>query len=72
MHSGLNYFTPVAVHEGLADDLVAKRQETMDQAYERNPGRFPKGRPIVNPPPKEAGINKNEKVVEAKSEKKAG
>jgi putative transposase len=57
-HSGLNLFTPAAVHFQRTDEILRVRQETMDLAYARNPQRFVRGRPIVAGPPTEAWINR--------------
>jgi putative transposase len=57
-HSGLNLFTPAAVHFGRTEEVLRARQETMNLAYARNPERFVHGRPIVAGPPTEAWINR--------------
>jgi putative transposase len=44
-HIGIGLMTPDQVHYGLADQLHAARQKTLDQAFNANPNRF------VNKPP---------------------
>lgn len=57
-HSGLNLYTPASIHFGKVEQIRVARQETMDLAYARNPGRFVHGRPIVAGPPTAAWINR--------------
>jgi putative transposase len=56
-HSGIALLPPEVVHSGRAPEVLAKRQETMNAAYEAHPERFPRGRPQVAQLPKEVGIN---------------
>lgn len=56
-HKGLNLHTPASVQFGHVGQVVEKRQTVMDQAYAKNPERFPKGRPIVKSNPSIVGIN---------------
>ena len=45
-HFGIGLMTPDQVHFGLADQVHAARQQTLDAAFRQNPERF------VNKPPK--------------------
>ena len=56
-HTGLNLHTPASVHYGNVGEIVQRRREVMEQAYERTPSRFPKGRPVVQANPAVVGIN---------------
>ena len=64
-HAGIGLMTPDQVHYGLADQVHAARQVTLDGAFSRNPERFvrkepePPAKPIatwINPPPKTLNI----------------
>jgi putative transposase len=55
--------TPEMVHCGQAEDIRAKRQRVLAQAYAANPERFVRGKPMppelpgavwINPPAREA------------------
>ncbi len=46
-HSGLGGLTPASVHRGTASDILARRQQFLDGAYQAHPERFVKGPPIV-------------------------
>ncbi|MBT9558885.1 MAG: IS3 family transposase [Myxococcales bacterium] len=56
-HSSLAFLTPETVFTGKANDIIARKQATLDRAYESNPGRFPKGRPIAPALPARVVIN---------------
>jgi len=56
-HSGIAYMTPLTLHTGGADALLAERQATLDRAYAANPSRFSRGRPKAAAPPREVWIN---------------
>jgi putative transposase len=56
-HSGLALQTPVTVHIGAAQQVVAQRQRVLDTAYAAHPERFVAGAPTVPPPPQEVWIN---------------
>lgn len=57
-HVGLQMLTPATVHFGRVDEVLAIKQAALDEAYWRNPKRFPHGPPIAKRPPKEVWINK--------------
>jgi putative transposase len=63
MHMGLNLHTPASVHFGQVAEIVRKRQGVLNEAYDKNPERFPKGRPIVKLNPEVVGINLHLKAV---------
>ncbi|QQS41863.1 MAG: hypothetical protein IPM63_02645 [Acidobacteriota bacterium] len=65
-HSGIAYLTPATVHFGEAEKVVARRQRTMDEIYERHPERFVRGRPVDPILPKEVRINRRK--IEKESE----
>jgi len=56
-HSGIGYMTPHSVHYGLAADIRAVRQDTLDAAFLANPNRFKGRRPQLAPMPTAAWIN---------------
>ena len=56
-HSGINMMTPAAVHYGLADDLLERRQAVMLQAFAAHPERFVKGPPRLKAMPEAVWIN---------------
>jgi putative transposase len=47
-HSGLSLMTPADVHYGRADDLIRKRQQVLDGAFQDHPERFVR-RPPIHP-----------------------
>ncbi len=57
-HSGVAMMTPKDVHIGKADEIIRKRQETMNRAYSLHPERFVKGYPKLKPLSREVWINK--------------
>ena len=57
-HSGLNMLTPYSVHYGLAEAVVAKRNEVLEQAFLANPQRFKHRLPRQKPAPDAVWINK--------------
>ena len=57
-HSGVAMMTPKDVHIGKADEIIRKRQETMNRAYSLHPERFVKGHPKLKPLSREVWINK--------------
>jgi len=59
-HTGIALLTPAMVHLGKAAAVQSARQETLDAAYARKPGRFSKGSPKVLPLHEEVCINRVE------------
>jgi len=57
-HSGIGLHTAASVHYGTAEEIRAKRAETLDAAYAANPGRFRHRRPTPPKLPTVAWINK--------------
>lgn len=55
-HSGLNYYTPDTVHNGLVPLVRRQRQATLDACYARNPHRY-RNKPSAPGIPPTAGIN---------------
>ena len=41
-HHGIALLTPLQVHQGRADEVLALRQAALDAAYQANPHRFPR------------------------------
>jgi putative transposase len=56
-HTGLNLLSPADVYFGRVDEIIQRRQTTMDNAFALYPERFPKGHPIVKRNPEVVGIN---------------
>ena len=56
-HSGLALLTPESVHYGLANEIIARRQRVLHQAFAANPQRFVKGCPQPQRPPATVWIN---------------
>jgi putative transposase len=56
-HSGIAMMTPENVHLGMTEEILAIRQQTLTNAYERNPERFVRKSPVTQAPPKAAWIN---------------
>jgi putative transposase len=56
-HSGIAMMTPENVHCGQTDQIIAVRQQTLTNAYSRNPERFVRKQPVHEPLPKAAWIN---------------
>ncbi|MGH8829536.1 MAG: IS3 family transposase [Polaromonas sp.] len=56
-HSGISYHTPASVHYGTAEEVRAKRAETLTAAYAANPARFRHRRPELAKLPTVAWIN---------------
>jgi putative transposase len=57
-HSGIGLHTPASVHYGTAQEIRAKRAETLHAAYTANPCRFGNRRPSPPRLPTAAWINK--------------
>ena len=56
-HSGLALFTPADVFFRRVEEVAARRQAALDQAFAQHPERFPNGPPIVRRPPASVAIN---------------
>ena len=56
-HSGINMLTPVSVHNGDADKILAKRVSTKIKVFKRHRERFVNGRPKTQKLTKEVWIN---------------
>jgi putative transposase len=56
-HSGLSLLTPAVVHFGLDTQLLADRQNVLNQAYSKHPERFVLGKPQPRPVPETVWIN---------------
>jgi putative transposase len=56
-HSGLALFTPAEVFYGRVEEVAARRQVALDDAYAEHPERFPNGPPVVRRPPASVAIN---------------
>jgi putative transposase len=57
-HSGLALLTPVVVHYGQAEQVLAHRQQVLLAAYIQHPERFVRGAPTPPQLPAEVWINK--------------
>jgi putative transposase len=57
-HSGISLFTPAVVHYGQAEEVIASRNQVLEQAYLSKPHRFKYEKPEHPPVPTEAWINK--------------
>lgn len=56
-HSGIAYLTPADVHYGRAAEVLAARQQVLDEAYAAHPERFVRRPPKVQSVPKAVWIN---------------
>jgi putative transposase len=56
-HSGLALFTPADVFYGRIEEVAARRQAALDDAYAQHPERFANGPPVVRRPPTSVAIN---------------
>jgi putative transposase len=57
-HSGIQMLRPIDVQRGRSEEVLKKRQDVLTNAFEKNPQRFPKGRPEVKPLDEAVYINK--------------
>jgi putative transposase len=57
-HTGIALLTPAQVHYGEAEAVFAKRQATLDAAFERDPQQFRHRRPKVTRLPETVWINR--------------
>jgi transposase InsO family protein len=56
-HSGLALFTPADVFFRRVEEVAARRQAALDQAFALHPERFSNGPPLVRRPPASVAIN---------------
>ena len=56
-HSGIALLTPHQVHYGEAQEVLSRRQATLDEAYAKTPGRFGGRRPSAGKLPRQVWIN---------------
>lgn len=56
-HAGIAFYTPANVFFGETDTVWIARQSALDRAYEEQPERFVRGRPIAARPPVATEIN---------------
>jgi len=56
-HGGISMLTPEQVHFGLADDIIARRQIVLREAWAAHPERFVSGPPTIQPLPEAVWIN---------------
>ena len=68
-HSGIGLHTAASVHYGTAEEIRARRAETLDAAYAANPRRFCGRRPTPPKLPTVAWINKP--TIESDAQKKS-
>jgi len=57
-HTGLGLLTPAMAHHGLADTVLAYRQQVLQVAYRAHPERFVRGLPTPPELPQEVWINR--------------
>lgn len=63
-HGGIAMLTPEDVHYGRAEQVLAARQKTLDEAFEAHPERFTKGSPVVPKLPPVVYINPPDNINE--------
>jgi transposase InsO family protein len=56
-HAGIALYTPADLFFGNVEAVWAKRQAALDAAYDANPERFVRGRPVAERPPAATEIN---------------
>jgi putative transposase len=66
-HTGLGLMTPTVVHHRQVDEVRAKRQRVLDEAYASHPERFVKGNPIAPKAPDQVWINPPQSATMASS-----
>lgn len=64
-HSGIAMLTPVSVHYGHAEQILANRTQVLEDAWRRNPERFVNGVPTAGSLPDAVWINKPSELVSA-------
>ena len=67
-HCGIGLLTPSSLHYGQANEIVAAREQTLHQAWQKNPERFVHGIPTPESLPKAAWINAPKRNDEMKDE----
>ncbi|WP_147867471.1 IS3 family transposase [Stieleria maiorica] len=65
-HSGIGLLTPSSLHYGQAEEILAQRQETLREAWQKNPERFVGGVPTPASLPKAVWINAPKRERERK------
>jgi transposase InsO family protein len=55
-HSGIGYYTPADAYAGTVEQTRRRRQEALDDYYDKHPERF-RARPAAPEPPEPTGIN---------------
>lgn len=63
-HSGIALLTPASVHTGEAAEIVTKRTQVLQAAFEQNPQRFKNRQPSAQAVPEAAWINPPPKTDE--------
>lgn len=71
-HSGIALFTPADVFYGRVEEVAARRQTALDEAFAVHPERFPNGPPVVKRPPAAVQINPLPVEAEASNVTSAG
>jgi putative transposase len=56
-HSGIALYTPADVFYGRVEEVAARRQTALDEAFAAHPERFPNGPPVAKRPPEAVHIN---------------
>jgi putative transposase len=56
-HGGISMLTPEQVHFGLAEEVIARRQAVLHEAWAARPERFVSGSPTTQPIPEAVWIN---------------
>jgi putative transposase len=56
-HSGIALMTPEQVHYELAEKVYLQRKSVLTAAFEMNPSRFKRKKPVPDTPPEEVWIN---------------
>jgi putative transposase len=69
-HTGIGLLTPHSLHTGQASDVIEKRKQVLESAYQKNPHRFVRGKPKVAPIPEAVWINPPKKKSEKEEEQK--
>lgn len=71
-HSGIALFTPADVFYGRVEEVAARRQTALDEAFAAHPERFPNGPPVAKRPPEAVHINPLPVEAEASNATPAG